>query len=65
MQKLALIWGVVPRKIKPGRTSEALIRDGDRTMRAEGLVRPGDRIVQIAGTVRQSGLTNTMSIRVM
>jgi pyruvate kinase len=65
MQKLALIWGVVPRKIKPGRTSEALIRDGDRMMRAEGLVRPGDRIVQIAGTVRQSGLTNTMSIRVM
>jgi pyruvate kinase len=65
MQKLALIWGCVARKIPPGRTSHELTLDGDRILRQESLVKAGDRIVQIAGTVRQSGLTNTMSIREM
>jgi len=63
VQRMALVWGVIPRKIRPGRTSHALTLDGDRIMREEGLVKPGDHIVQIAGTVRQAGLTNTMSIR--
>jgi len=65
MQKLSLVWGCIPRKIRPGRTSYALSLDGDRIMREEGLVKAGDRVVQIAGTVRQAGLTNTMSIRIM
>ncbi|MBL8755794.1 MAG: pyruvate kinase [Planctomycetes bacterium] len=65
MQKLALVWGIVARKIPAGRTSHELTLSGDRLMREQGLVKPGDRIVQIAGTVRQSGLTNTMSIREM
>ena len=65
MQKLALMWGIVARKIRPGRTSHELTLDGDRIMRQQGLVKSGDRIVQIAGTVRQTGLTNTMSIREM
>ena len=64
-QRMALVWGVIPRKIRPGRTSHALTLDGDRIMREEELVKPGDRIVQIAGTVRQAGLTNTMSIRTL
>jgi pyruvate kinase len=63
MQKLALMWGIVARKIRPGRTSHELTLDGDRIMRRQALVKPGDRIVQIAGTVRQAGLTNSMSIR--
>lgn len=63
VQKLTLVWGIVPRKIRPGRTSHELTLDGDRIMRQQGLVKAGDRIVQIAGTVRQSGLTNSMSIR--
>ena len=63
MQKLALIWGIVARKIKPGRTSHELTLDGHRIMREQGLVKPGDRIVQIAGQIRRSGLTNTMCIR--
>ncbi|MBL9076466.1 MAG: pyruvate kinase [Planctomycetes bacterium] len=65
MQKLALIWGIVPLKIQPGRTSHELTLDGDRILRERGLVKRGDRIVQIAGTIRQSGLTNTMTIREM
>jgi pyruvate kinase len=65
MQKLALTWGILARKIRPGRTSHELTLDGDRVMRQEGLVKPGDRIVQIAGQVRETGLTNTMSIREM
>jgi pyruvate kinase len=65
MQQLALVWGIVARKIPPGRTSHELTLAGDRLMRKQGLVKPGDRIVQIAGTVRQSGLTNTMTIRQM
>ncbi len=63
MQKLALTWGIFARKIRPGRTSHELTLDGDRIMRAEGLVKSGDRIVQIAGQVRETGLTNTMTIR--
>ena len=65
LQRLALIWGIVARKIPPGRTSNELTLNGDRIMREERLVKPGDRIVQVAGTIRQSGLTNTMSIREM
>ena len=65
MQKLALCWGITPRKVPAGRTSNELILNGDRLMRKDGWVRDGDRIVQIAGTVRQAGLTNTMSIREM
>jgi pyruvate kinase len=63
MQKLALVWGIVARKIPPGRTSHELTLSGDRIMRTQGFAKSGDRIVQIAGTVRESGLTNTMSIR--
>ncbi len=65
LQKMALVWGIVPRKIPPGRTSHELTLNGDRIMRQEGRLKAGDRIVQIAGTIRQSGLTNTMSIREM
>jgi hypothetical protein len=32
-------------------------------MSQEGWVKKGDRLVQIAGTVRETGLTNTMTIR--
>jgi pyruvate kinase len=63
VQQLALVWGIVARKIRPGRTSHELTLHGDRIMRTQGLVKAGDRIVQIAGSVRQSGLTNSMSIR--
>jgi pyruvate kinase len=63
VQRLALVWGVIPRKIAAGRTSSQLILYGDRELQSNNLVKPGDRIVQIAGTVRQAGLTNTMSIR--
>ncbi len=63
VQRLSLTWGITARKIPPGRTSHELVLAGDRHLRAEGLVKAGDRIVVIAGTVRQSGLTNSMSIR--
>ncbi|MFT6082517.1 MAG: pyruvate kinase [Planctomycetota bacterium] len=65
VQRLTLVWGVIPLKIAAGRTSTQLILYGDRALRAGGLVKEGDYIVQIAGTVRQSGLTNTMTIRTM
>jgi pyruvate kinase len=65
MQKMALVWGIVARKIPPGRTSHELTLAGDRILREENRIKAGDRIVQIAGTVRQTGLTNTMSIREM
>lgn len=65
VQKLALTWGITARKIPPGRTSHELTIAGDRILRTEGWVKGGDTIVQIAGTIRQSGLTNTMTIRAM
>jgi pyruvate kinase len=63
VQKLSLCWGITAMKIPPGRTSHELTINGDRLLLANGLARKGDRIVQIAGLVRQSGLTNTMTIR--
>lgn len=63
MQRLALTWGITARKIPPGRTSHELTLAGDRILREQGWVKAGDRIVQVAGTIRESGLTNTMSIR--
>jgi pyruvate kinase len=63
IQKLALVWGILPRKIPPGRTSHELTLAGDRIMRKQGLAKAGDRIVQVAGTIREAGLTNTMTIR--
>ena len=33
VQKLTLVWGVIPRKIRPGRTSRELTLDGDRHIR--------------------------------
>ncbi|MBL8734189.1 MAG: pyruvate kinase [Planctomycetes bacterium] len=65
MQRLALEWGIVARKVPAGRTAHELTLAGDRLMFEVGLVHKGDRVVQIAGTVRQSGLTNTMTIREM
>ena len=65
LQRLTLVWGVIPYKIAAGRTSTQLILYGDRVLRSGNLVKTGDRMVQIAGTVRQAGLTNTMSIRTM
>lgn len=63
MQRLSLTWGITSRKIPPKRTAYELTVAGDRILRGEGWVKKGDRIVQIAGTIRESGLTNTMSIR--
>jgi pyruvate kinase len=63
LQRLALVWGILARKIRPGRTAHELTLDGDRIMREQGLVKRGDRIVQIAGQIRETGLTNTMTIR--
>jgi pyruvate kinase len=65
VQRLTLVWGVIPLKIAAGRTSTQLILFGDRALRDGDLVKSGDCIVQIAGTLRQSGLTNTMTIRTM
>jgi pyruvate kinase len=65
VQRLTLVWGVIPLKIAAGRTSTQLILFGDRALRDTGLVKSGDCIVQVAGTLRQSGLTNTMTIRTM
>jgi pyruvate kinase len=63
IQRLALTWGITANKIPPKRTSYELTVAGDKILRSEGWVRKGDRIVQIAGTVRETGLTNTMTIR--
>ena len=63
MQRLSLTWGITTRKIPPKRTAHALTVAGDRILRVEGWMRKGDRLVQIAGTIRETGLTNTMSIR--
>jgi pyruvate kinase len=65
VQRLALTWGVVARRVTRTRTSHEMTLEGERILREERHVRKGDRIVIVTGTSRERGMTNTMNIRVL
>jgi pyruvate kinase len=65
VQRLALAFGIIPRKIKSTRTSMAMTVEGERTLLEGGLAKKGDRAVMVFGTARQQGLTNIVNIRIL
>ncbi len=65
VSRLALAFGIIPRKVKNARTSVAMTMEGERILLDEGWVRDGDRVVMVFGTSRSPGLTNIVNIRVL
>ncbi len=65
VQRLSLTWGILARKVSRARTSHEMTLEGERILREQGLASTGDRVVVVSGTVRQTGLTNTVNIRVL
>ncbi len=63
MQRLALVWGVLPKKVPMTRTVDAMTSAGETVLLEDHLAKSGDRIVVVSGSIRQQGLTNIMSIR--
>lgn len=58
-RRLALLWGVLPRRIRALRDVDALVREAERRLRQEKMVERGDIIGIVAGTpLRTRGTTN-------
>jgi pyruvate kinase len=58
-RRMALLWGVLPRRVKSVRDVDALTREGERQLRREKLVKKGDTIAFVAGTpLGVKGTTN-------
>lgn len=65
LHRMALAYGIIPRKVKTARTSIAMTVEGERTLIDEGFVTDGDRVVMVFGSSRSPGLTNIVNIRVI
>ncbi len=60
-RRLALLWGVLPRRIKRVRDVDSLTREAERRLRQEKLVERGDIVGIVAGTPLQvKGTTNLL-----
>ena len=65
-RRLALLWGVLPRRIKPIRTVDRLFREAEARLRREKLVSKGDIIAIVAGTpLGDHGTTNMLKFHVV
>jgi pyruvate kinase len=62
-RRLAIVWGIQPRRVKPLRTTDRMVEVVETQLRAERAVKRGDLVVMIAGTpVAVPGSTNFMKI---
>lgn len=62
-RRLALVWGVIPLRIKRQDTPEALAAAAVASAQEEGLVSPGERVVFTAGLpFSQPGTTNLLRV---
>ncbi|MFQ5664731.1 MAG: pyruvate kinase [Terriglobia bacterium] len=59
-RRLALLWGVLPRRIKRVREVDSLSREAERRLRREKLVERGDIIGIVAGTPLQVKATTNL-----
>jgi pyruvate kinase len=60
-RRLALLWGVLPRRIKRVRDVDQLTREGEQRLRREKLAKKGDIIAFVAGTpLHTKGTTNLL-----
>jgi pyruvate kinase len=65
-RRLALLWGVLPRRIQRVRDVDALTREAERRLRQEKLVEKGDIIGVVAGTpLAVRGTTNMIKFHVV
>jgi pyruvate kinase len=65
VQRLALSWGINPRKIPECKTSYEETLEGERILLREGIAKKGDRVVVVFGTTPDPGMTNVMNIRTL
>jgi pyruvate kinase len=62
MNDLALIWGVTAVLTPPSRSTEELLKLGERTLLLEGLVEAGETIVIMAGRLSGLGLSSSVTV---
>jgi pyruvate kinase len=65
VQRLSLTWGISAHKVSRARTSHEMTLEGERILLDQGCAKRGERVVVVSGTVRQTGLTNTVNIRIL
>jgi pyruvate kinase len=65
-RRLALVWGVYPRRAPRGRNTDELIRTAIGKAQEAGFVGPGDRVVVTAGVPSGvAGRTNLIKVEVV
>jgi pyruvate kinase len=60
--QLALIWGVEPLCHEAGKTTEAMLKDGENTLLKAGAVEKGETIVMMAGRLSGLGLSSSVVV---
>lgn len=60
--QLALIWGVAPLCHDSAKTTEAMLKDGEKTLLEAGTVETGETIVMMAGRLSGLGLSSSIVV---
>ncbi|MDQ3180364.1 MAG: hypothetical protein M3Q33_07575, partial [Acidobacteriota bacterium] len=60
--QLSLIWGVAPLCHKSAETTEAMLKDGEKTLLEAGVVENGETIVMMAGRLSGLGLSSSIVV---
>lgn len=60
--QLALIWGVAPLCHDSAKTTEAMLKDGEKTLLEAGVVKTGETIVMMAGRLSGLGLSSSIVV---
>lgn len=60
--QLSLIWGVAPLCHESAKTTEAMLKDGEKTLLEAGVVENGETIVMMAGRLSGLGLSSSIVV---
>ncbi len=60
--QLALIWGVEPLRHDDSNTTEAMLKEGEKTLLQAGVVESGETIVMMAGRLSGLGLSSSVIV---
>jgi len=61
-RRMALCWGVLPLAMRFSRSTDRMLRDGDRVLLSAGLLGRSARVIVVSGTSPQAGATNLMKL---
>jgi len=61
-RRMALYRGVFPMALRLARSTDRMLRDGERAILASGFVRKSARVVVVSGTSQRAGATNLMKL---